>query len=150
MGGISSRLDDTYLNHRILWDLDDCTYEQAIKSLSDVQQQYNLGCINIISDKNKSYGAVCNTIVSFKELLHILIDTQFIDEIYVMYALRRMEAILRLSDKEGRLMHRDVILKLYNKSDRLENNEDFYILNYETGFIKNGLKLMGKEVDNID
>ena len=85
--GISSRYSEDFNQHRILWDLDECTLNNACDSLMKVQEQYNLGNIEIISDKEGSYGGVCNNIVSFKELLHILIDTELIDPLFVRYSI---------------------------------------------------------------
>ena len=142
VGGISSRITEDYSKHRVLWDLDRCSLDEAKKSLIKIQNQYNLGKIYIISDKDESYGAVCNTIVSFKELLHILIDTDLIDPLYVRYAFQRHEAILRLSDKEGRLVHREIIeeLKPLKKDIRPKDDNGYYTVNYQTGYIKNGLR----------
>jgi hypothetical protein len=105
-----------------------------------VQEWYNLGNIEIISDKENSYGAVCNTIVSFKELLHILIDTELADPLYTRYCFQRHEAILRLSDKENRPIHRETICRLYRKSDRFCDETKYYTLSYETGYIKRGIR----------
>ncbi len=140
VGGISSRIGIDWNTHRILWDLDSCTFEQAIKSLSDIQQKYKLGIIEIISDKENSYGAVCNNVVSFKELLHILIDTDLIDPLYVRYTLQRHEAILRLSDKEGRYIHREIVCELRNYTEREYDISSYLEVPYETGYIKRGIR----------
>lgn len=140
VGGISSRVNEDYTKHRILWDLDECSFEEAISSFSDIQDKYNLNEISILSDRNRSYGGVCNTEVSFKELLHILIDTDLIDPLYVRYTLTRHEAILRLTNKEGRLEDRRVICELKSNSDRKINDRDFYTVEYETGYSRYGLK----------
>jgi hypothetical protein len=142
VGGISSRINEDYSKHRILWDLDTCSLNEAKDSLRKIQKQYNLGKIYIISDKEKSYGAVCNSIVSFKELLHILIDTDLIDPLYIRYAFQRHEAILRLSDKEGRLIHREIIEELnpVKKDIRPRDDNGYYTVNYQTGYIKKGLR----------
>jgi hypothetical protein len=141
VSGISSRYSEDYNQHRILWDLDECTLNQACDSLIKVQDWYNLGNIEIISDKNNSYGAVCHSIVSFKELLHILIDTELIDPLYVRYTIQRHEAVIRLSDKENRPIHRETICKLYRKSDRLWDEKKYYTIRYETGYIRKGIKV---------
>lgn len=140
VSGISSRISEDWGIHRVLWDLDNCTEKEAYNSLRKIQAQYKLGDIIVISDKIGSYGAVCNNEVTFKELLHILIDTELIDPLFVRYAFQRHEAILRLSDKAGRQIHRDIIGKLYNKTYRIKNENDYYITSYETGYINKGLK----------
>jgi len=139
--GISSRYSEDYNQHRILWDLDECTLDDACDSLMKVQEQYNLGNIDIISDKEGSYGGVCHSIVTFKELMHILLDTELIDPLYVRYAFQRHEAILRLSDKMNRPIHRDTVCMLYRKSDRLWDDKEYYLSSYQTGYVKEGLKL---------
>jgi hypothetical protein len=105
-----------------------------------VNNKYNLGKIYIISDKLGSYGAVCNSVVTFKELLHILIDTDLIDPLYVRYTFQRHEAILRLSDKEDRPIHREIIAELNFLTDREVNETDYMDVDYETGYIKHGIR----------
>lgn len=138
--GISSRLGEDYFKHRILWDLDDCTLSEALHALRKVQLSYNLGDIHILSDKDNSYGAVCNTIVDFKEYLKILIDTDLIDPLFTRYALQRHEGILRLSDKENRPIKRDEVLNIPNKTLRESDENGYYIVKYETGYIKKGIR----------
>jgi hypothetical protein len=142
VSGISSQYSDDGEQHRILWDLDECTLDDACDSLMKVQEWYDLGNIEIISDKKGSYGAVCHTIVSFKELLHILIDTELVDQLYLEYVFREHEAVLRLSDKENRPIHRETVCKLYRKSDRQWDEKKYYISKYPTGYIsdKEGLR----------
>jgi hypothetical protein len=141
VSGISSRYSEDYNQHRILWDLDQCTLDEAKNSLTKVQQQYDLGNIDIISDKKGSYGAICNTIISFKELLHILIDTDLIDPLYVRYCVQRHEAILRLSDKENRPINRETVARIYRNSNRFHDETgNFYTLKYETGYIREGIR----------
>jgi hypothetical protein len=140
VSGISSRISEDWNIHRVLWDLDSCTEKEAYNSLRKVQKHYNLGDIVIISDKVGSYGAVCNNEVTFKELLHVLIDTELIDPLFVRYAFQRHEAILRLSDKAGRKIHREIIGRLYNKTWRKKNEHEYYTTTYETGYINKGLR----------
>jgi hypothetical protein len=137
--GISSRITEDYSVHRVLWDLDSCIEHDAINSLRKIQKEYDLGKIYILSDKVGSYGAICNNEITFKELLHILIDTDLIDPLFVRYALQRHEAILRMGDKENRPIHRDIICELNNRSYRPYNDNAFYIVPYETGYIKKGI-----------
>ncbi len=74
--------------------------------------------------------------------MHILIDTELIDPLFVRYAFQRHEAILRLSNKEDRTNNRDTIYEIYNnKSDRPTSEHTFYTLFYETGYSKKGLRL---------
>jgi hypothetical protein len=141
VSGISSRYSEDYNLHRILWDLDSCTLDRAKELLLKIQQQYNLGNIDVISDKEGSYGAICNSIVTFKELIHILVDTELIDPLFVRYCIQRHEAIIRLSDKENRPIHRETVARLYRTSDRFYDEvSNFYKLKYETGYIKEGIR----------
>lgn len=140
VSGISSRISDDWNIHRVLWDLDNCTEGEAYNSLRKVQRQYSLRDIIVLSDKIGSYGAVCNIEVTFKELLHILIDTDLIDPLFVRYAFQRHEAILRLSDKRGRRIHREIISTIHNKTNRKINDIDYYITRYQTGISGRGLR----------
>lgn len=147
--GITSRVNGDWDRHRILWDLDNCHLEDAYKALIKVAIKYDLGKIYIISDKNGSYGAVCNSVVSFKELIHILIDTDLIDPLYIRYTFQRKEAILRLSNKIGRFKDREIIGELNFHSDREEDNNDFSIVAYETGLSKKCRKF-GTFIDGVE
>jgi hypothetical protein len=140
VSGISSRISDDWGIHRILWDLDNCLESEAYNSFRKIQNQYTLGDIIILSDKAGSYGGVCNNEVTFKELLHILIDTDLIDPLFVRYAFQRHEAILRLSDKQNRPIHRRIIGTLYNKTYRKINECDYYTTTYQTGYSSDRLR----------
>jgi hypothetical protein len=133
VGGITSRINDNWDNHRILLDFDDCELKDVKKSIIDLHKKYDFGLINIISDKFGSYGAVCNTVISFKEYMRMLIDTEYIDPLYVKYTLERHEAILRLSDKKGRELHRDIIYKMKFNSHRPMDNSNYMLIDYDTG-----------------
>jgi hypothetical protein len=42
--------------------------------------------------------------------------------------------------KANRINERNIICELNSKSDRIVNENDFYLLQYETGYIKQGIR----------
>jgi hypothetical protein len=86
----------------ILWDLDKCSLDNCIKALRKVQEKYNLSNIHIMSDSANSYRAMCYTQVSFVELIHILIDTEYIDNDFIAHTITDKKSALRMSQKRGR------------------------------------------------
>ena len=106
--GVTSRVYDyngkPTNNHYIFWDLEGCSLEQIKKTLKKVQQHYRLSNIYLTSDNNdKTYRGWCFSIVSFETFLKILIDSlSVMDYGFFYYTIKRKEATLRLSQKEGR------------------------------------------------
>jgi hypothetical protein len=100
VSGIISQLE--FDKHIIMWDLDDCSLDEAKAALKYVQFKYNLSDIYIFGDKPDSHRAICFTVVSLMELLRIIIDTDYIDPGFVSYTAKRCHAAIRLSPKQGR------------------------------------------------
>lgn len=136
--GISSLQEDG--THIILWDLDNCTEEEAILDLYNVQQQYNLGEIFILSDKQKSFRAICFTRVSYKNLLRILLDTVNLDKGYFDYTVKRHKATLRLIEKIDR--EKQEIFSLAGRKEKIPEN--FQLVFYETGLDKGTTRILGR------
>jgi hypothetical protein len=98
--GITSKVGED--QHLLLWDLEKCTLEQAKETLTNVQYKYRLGDIFIVSDCEGSYRAWCFSRRSFKEYLKILLDTEHLDWNFFYWTVRRGQATLRTSNKQGR------------------------------------------------
>jgi hypothetical protein len=99
--GLTSKVGKN--EHIILWDLDKCTLDEAIKKLADVQFEFRLGNIFIVSDAEKSFRAWCFSRRSFLEYVHILIHTfPLLDFGFFIWTIRRTASTLRVNDKEGR------------------------------------------------
>jgi hypothetical protein len=108
MEGVTSQVYDQNgkptNNHYVFWDLEGCSLEQIKKSLKKVQTRYSLGNIYLTSDNNgQTYRGWCFSIVTFETFLKILIDSlNVMDYGFFYYTIKRKEATLRLSQKEGR------------------------------------------------
>jgi len=139
--GISSKVGNN--KHIILWDLDECTLKQAEDTLRDVQQEYNLSHIYIISDKVGSYRALCFSIVDFNTLMKIIISANYVDEYFISYTARRMKATLRLTKKIDR-EKQDILSILYSYFEPIPEILERVI--YDTGLIKHGITI--GSVDN--
>ena len=89
--------------HYIFFDLENCTQDQAIRVLRQVQSEFKLGDIRVFSDAEGSYRAWCFSKRPFIEYVHILIHTfPYLDFGFFIWTVRRTEATLRISNKVGR------------------------------------------------
>jgi len=133
--GITSKVGED--EHIILWDLENCTLEQAIETLDDVQYEYRLGDIYIVSDAEGSYRGWCFSRRTWKEYLIILLKTKHLDYNFWYWTVRRGKATLRISNKKGRQPQQVVgFLRGYEEThipDRL-----IHVL-YDTGIEKRGV-----------
>jgi hypothetical protein len=124
--------------HIVLWDIEGCTLTEAEETLRNVQQQYNLSNIFIVSDAERSFRAWCFSRVDFKTYLRILLDTQHLDSIFFDYTFKRKKATLRVSNKANREPQRLVsVLKSY--SEPLPSHAERVI--YDTGLQKRGFSV---------
>jgi hypothetical protein len=90
--------------HYPMWDLEGKNIEETKKTLKKVQIRYGLGNIYLTSDNHgKTYRGWCFSIVTFETYIKILVDSlSVIDYGFFYYTIKRKEATLRLSQKEGR------------------------------------------------
>jgi len=100
--GITSKVVKGTDKHYIFWDLENCTQQQALETLMEVQQEFKLGMIFLLSDCAKSYRAFCFSQRTFKEFLHILLHTKYVCWNFIYWTIQRGSATLRTSTKEGR------------------------------------------------
>jgi hypothetical protein len=100
--GVTSKVVGAESQHYIFWDLEKCTLEQAKETLANVQRKYKLGDVFIVSDAEGSFRAWCFSKRTLKEYLRILLDTDYVDWNFFWWTVRRGEATLRTSDKQGR------------------------------------------------
>lgn len=126
-------------SHIVMWDLEKCTLEQAKKSLLFVQEKYGLSHIYIVSDVIGSYRAWCFSKVDFKTLLHILLDTDFVDPVFFDYTVKRKKATLRTSNKKGRPPQQLVSVILSYPAAIPETAEK---VTYDTGIQKRGISVI--------
>ena len=90
--------------HYPMFDLEGKNIEETKKTLKKVQTRYGLPNIYLTTDNNgKTYRGWCFGVVTFETYLKILIDSlPIIDYGFFYYTVKRKEATLRLSQKEGR------------------------------------------------
>jgi len=137
--GITSRVYDQNgkptNNHYIFWDLENASLEQIKKTLKKVQTRYSLGNIQLTSDNNgKTYRGWCFSIVTFETYIKILVDSlNIIDYGFFYYTIKRKEATLRLSQKEGR--------PFQTCTDTIES----FSVPYPTGIMKRVIYTTGNE-----
>jgi len=98
--GITSKVGK---QHMIFWDIENISLDKAANVLKRVQKKYALSNIYITSDKVGSYHAFCYSLVSFSNLLRILIDSKpIIDWSFFVWTCHRRAATIRLSKKKER------------------------------------------------
>jgi hypothetical protein len=126
--------------HIIMWDLEDCSLDEAKETLRNVQKKYNLADIYIVSDAERSYRAWCYSFVDFKTLLHILLDTDHLDYIFFYYTVKRRKATLRTNSKKGRVKQKIVCVLWSYPMPIIRNNIER--VDYDTGLEKRGLSIL--------
>jgi len=103
--GICSKVvgeEDKHM-HYIFWDLEGYPLERVIQKLKEVQREFKLGDIYILSDHPNSFRALCFSKRSFIEYIHILVHSfPELDFGFFIWSIRRTNATIRLSDKVGR------------------------------------------------
>jgi hypothetical protein len=125
--------------HIVLWDLENCTLEQAEETLRNVQMKYGLSHIYIVSDAEGSYRAWCFSRVGYEILLHILLDIEHLDLIFFDYTVKRKKATLRTSNKKDRPSQELVsVLESYPASIP----ETWEKVIYDTGLVKRGRSIL--------
>ncbi len=126
-------------SHIVMWDLENCTLEQAGETLRNVQRKYVLSHIYVASDAEGSYRAWCFSKVDYKTFLYILLDTEHLDPIFFDYTVKRKKATLRTSDKKGRL--RQKLVRVLESYPTLIP-EIWEKVTYDTGLVKKGRSIL--------
>jgi hypothetical protein len=123
--------------HYIFWDLEGYPLEKVVQKLSEVQKEFGLGDIYVLSDHPNSYRALCFSKRPFTEYIHILCHSfPMLDFGFFIWSVRRTNATIRLSDKVGRPKQRLVyVLRGYEKT---ELPKQVLWCVYETGLEKVG------------
>jgi hypothetical protein len=135
--GVSSLQQDG--KHMVMWDLEDCTLNEAEETLRSVQLRYNLSHIFLTSDSEGSYRAWCFTKVDLKTFLHILLDTDYLDYNFFYYTVKRQKATLRTSNKKNRQTQRLIsVLRSFSESIPIRMEK----VVYDTGLEKRGVSIL--------
>jgi hypothetical protein len=137
--GVTSLQKDK--KHIVMWDLENCTLQQAEKTLEKIQRKYRLSHIYIASDSEGSYRAWCFSKVSFGKYLSILVDSlSILDYKFFYYTVKRRKATLRTSAKKGRPPQR-VVSVVYSYPVPMPKSTVEKVV-YDTGLEKRGISLM--------
>lgn len=99
--------------HMLLWDFDKTEKYLIMRELQRIQTKYKLPTILILKSSENHYHAYCFANRSFKEVINILSDTQYIDEMYLRLGVARGYYTLRYSEKQGKPPELCVVLKSF-------------------------------------
>jgi hypothetical protein len=138
--GVTSLQSDS--NHIVLFDLENCTLQQAEESLSFVQEKYHLSDIYIVSDCVNSYRGWCFSKVDFVTYMKMLLDTKYLDYNFLYYTFKRRKATLRTGNKQGRPAQK-VVCVLWSYPVAFPSG-DFVVesVAYDTGLQKRGFSIL--------
>jgi len=99
--GITSKTDrENY--HYVLWDFDNTPLYNVKEQLEMICMKYNLIGAVIFSDKENSYRAFSETVVDYKTLLKIILETEYVDRMFFKWTVKRGYATIRISNKKNR------------------------------------------------
>ena len=126
--------------HVVMFDLEDCTLEQAEETLSYVQEKYDLSDIFIVSDADRSYRAWCFNFVELKTFLKILLDVEYLDYNFFYYTVKRRKATLRLNSKKNRPSQK--IVSVLRSYPTLIPDDEIEKVVYDTGIEKRGRSIL--------
>jgi hypothetical protein len=135
--GVTSLQNDG--KHIVMWDLENCTLEEAERALKDVQNKFCLSDIFVVSDVKGSYRGWSLSRVDFVTYLKILLDTEFLDWNFFYWTVKRGKATLRTSSKKNRELQRLVnVIESY----RVPFPSECQKVVYATGLTKRGATIL--------
>lgn len=98
--GIHSINFEDRKSHILLWDFDDNgSFGDIIKDLQIIQEVYLLPDIYIIKSSPKKFHAYCFAKRNFKQVLHILSASKYIDDLFLRLGCARGYFTLRISKR---------------------------------------------------
>jgi hypothetical protein len=128
--------------HIVLFDLENCSLQQATESLRYVQEKYDLSDIYVVSDCENSYRAWCFSKADFVTYMKILLDTKYLDYNFLYYTFKRRKATLRTGRKKGRPPQKVVsVLRSYPVAFP-SNDTVVEKVVYDTGLQKRGFSIL--------
>lgn len=135
--GITSKVVGKKDKHYIFWDLENCTKQEALKTLAEVQKEFSLGMIFLLSDCPKSFRAICFSQRTFKEFLHILLHTKYVDWNFIYWTIQRGSATIRTSKKQERKLQQ--IKEVITGYEKTYMPQTINRVIYDTGNEKRGI-----------
>lgn len=135
--GITSLQKDG--KHIIMFDLENCSLNEAEETLRKVQRKYCLSDIFILSDIERSYRGLCFARVDFRKYLKILLDVDYLDWNFFYWTVSRGKATLRISNKKNR-PPQQIVSVLHSYPAPIPKSCQKVI--YDTGIEKRGLVIL--------
>lgn len=132
--GVTSLVGNS--QHIVMWDMEKCNLEQAVKTLSKIQYKHRLGDIFLVSDKDQSYRGWCFSVRDWKEYLIILLETEHLDYGFFYWTVFRGKATLRISNKLNREPQNTVACLRGYEETRIPEKLEYVV--YDTGVEKVG------------
>ena len=149
LNGVTSLIPKTNGLHIILAEFDDVILQKVIEALIIVQDDYGLSNWYVFSDKEGSYRAFCFTVVNFRFLMHILLDTKYVDRIFIGYTWNRGKATARTGKKWGRLVKQELVAVVESFFEPIP--EAYERVLYQTGITKEGIEFhLGKKREEVN
>ena len=137
--GITSLQKDD--KHIIMFDLENCSLNEAENKLRELQSNYQLSDIFLTSDIERSFRAWCFGLVKYTDYLRMmldLIDSGLLDYNFFWWTVKQSKATLRVNNKQNRPSQRIVsVLKSYS----VPIPESVEKVVYDTGIEKRGLTI---------
>ena len=103
--GVASKIFKEEDKHILLWDFDNIKLNielaDIMATLINMQTQYNLPTIYVVSSSPTNYHAYCFTARSFREVIHIISATPQIDVRYLRLGMIRGYYTLRISPRKN-------------------------------------------------
>jgi len=134
--GVTSKVIREKDLHYVFWDLENCSLDEAEKTISKVQFKHKLGDTFLVSDVEGSYRGWCFSRRLWKEYLIILLETEHLDYNFFYWTVTRGSATLRTCSKEGRLPQ-SVVAVLKGYEETIFPEEVIHVV-YDTGIEKRG------------
>jgi hypothetical protein len=109
--GVTSLQEDDL--HTPFFDIDNCSLDDAVSSLEELQITHNLSDIFVTSDKERSFRVWCFCHVNFSDYLKMqleLLDKKLLDYNFFWWTVKQGKATLRTSSKRDRPIQKVVAL----------------------------------------
>jgi hypothetical protein len=135
--GVSSLLPNG--KHMPLFDIENCSLNEAENALRELQTKYGLSDVSITSDKDRSFRAWCFLPVCYIDYLRIQLDllvVGILDYNFFWWTVKQGKATLRVNSKINR-PNQEVVSVLYSYSVPFPKSVEKVI--YDTGIEKRGL-----------
>jgi hypothetical protein len=125
--------------HTPFFDVENCSLDECVSLLEELQASYNLSDIFVTSDKDRSFRVWCFCHVSFSDYLRMqlmLLDKKLLDYNFFWWTVKQGKSTLRTNSKQGRPLQK-VVAFLPSYSVPFPKTCERVL--YDTGIQKRGL-----------